>query len=158
LSGLDTKASYAVITVTDRIVPPGTETGQNVVPSDDGASASSAPSQPATLDLPNNDWQAYKGLGYSAIEKLGNMGTYGNYGGPGWTSGTRDPTKMHMLGGKYIVDPIDAEDALYKLHDEAVYHAKSDRVKSLLADKALGDSLRALPTRSNYGTIASWAF
>jgi hypothetical protein len=40
--------------------------------------------------------------------------TYGNYGGSGYTGGTTDPLQWN-----YTTAPVDALDALFKLHDRA---------------------------------------
>lgn len=49
--------------------------------------------------------------------------TYGNWGGPGWSGGTRS-------GPAWGVEAVDDLDAAFKAHDKAYYYASSHAERS----------------------------
>ncbi|WP_339774682.1 S8 family serine peptidase [uncultured Thalassospira sp.] len=57
--------------------------------------------------------------------------TYGMYGGPGWTGGTRD---KDLTKEDYLVEPIDDLDRLFQAHDKAYRDAAGDSDLQLEAD------------------------
>jgi hypothetical protein len=66
--------------------------------------------------------------------------TYGNYGGPGYTGGTTDPLQWN-----YTIAPVDALDALFKLHDRAYDLSITPVEDRPEADLALIQGIARLP-------------
>jgi len=81
--------------------------------------------------------------------------THGNYGGKGYSAGQFGGSPA-IKDGKYVLPPVDEEDAAYKRHDEAYINAKP--AAKALADQRLVLELKALPALSPLGHAAKYYF
>jgi len=101
-----------------------------------------------------DDEDSYIGNMQSFVTRHAGL-TYGNYGGRGYSAGMHGGAP-EIVNGKYVVAPIDAEDAAYKAHDEA-YISRNPAVRAA-ADARLVKELSALPRLSNMGKAAKYYF